>query len=158
MNEWPSTGDLLAQEERLQLARLDEDAAVDLGLDLLGLAKAQHLSVLIEVRRMGHLAFRAALTGTSPDNDFWAAGKVRIVERFGHSSLHERLRHVEQGTDFASATDLDPDLFRPHGGAFPLRVQGTGVVGVAVVSGLPQLDDHALVVAGVERHLGLSSR
>ena len=28
----------------------------------------------------------------------------------------------------------------------PLIVAGTGPIGVAIVSGLPQLDDHALVV------------
>jgi len=36
--------------------------------------------------------------------------------------------------------------FAAHGGAFPIVVRGVGPVGVVTVSGLPQLDDHRLVV------------
>ena len=36
--------------------------------------------------------------------------------------------------------------YAPHGGGFPLIVEGAGPVGVVIVSGLPQLEDHALVV------------
>jgi uncharacterized protein (UPF0303 family) len=32
------------------------------------------------------------------------------------------------------------------GGAFPLFVEGVGCIGTVAVSGLPQRDDHALVV------------
>ena len=42
----------------------------------------------------------------------------------------------------------------PHGGAFPLAVEGAGVIGTVVVSGLPQLDDHAMVVKALHQFLG----
>jgi uncharacterized protein (UPF0303 family) len=48
---------------------------------------------------------------------------------------------------------LDPAEYAAHGGAFPLRVPHIGVVGVVTVSGLPQAEDHALVVEAIEDYL-----
>ena len=36
--------------------------------------------------------------------------------------------------------------YATDGGSFPLNVEGAGVVGSVTVSGLPQRDDHNLVV------------
>ncbi len=90
--------------------------------------------------------FRAARNGTGPTNDQYVAGKARLVERFGHSSLFERLRYEAEGTTFEAATGLTFPEYASHGGGFPLVVEGTGRVGVVIVSGLPQIDDHALIV------------
>ena len=43
--------------------------------------------------------------------------------------------------------------FAAHGGAFPLLVRGVGPVGTVVVSGLPQVEDHRMVVAALREHL-----
>ena len=100
----------------------------------------------IEVRRASRVVFRAARTGTNAHNDMYVAGKARIVARFGHSTMYERLRYEHEGTTFAEATSLAFPEYAPHGGGFPLIVAGTGPVGVAIVSGLPQEADHALIV------------
>lgn len=56
------------------------------------------------------------------------------------------------------AQKLAPELaYAAHGGAFPIRLRGmdfTSPVGVIVVSGLPQEDDHQLVVDACRRVLG----
>jgi uncharacterized protein (UPF0303 family) len=36
--------------------------------------------------------------------------------------------------------------YASHGGSFPLRVVGAGLIGAVTVSGLPQRDDHQLAV------------
>ena len=46
---------------------------------------------------------------------------------------------------------LDLADYADHGGAVPIRVKGVGVVAVATVSGLPQAEDHALVLEALER-------
>jgi uncharacterized protein (UPF0303 family) len=142
----PTLDELRGQEARLVLPSLDENDAVAIGMSLLHVATERDLPVTIEVRRSGRVVFRAARNGTNAHNDMYVAGKARVVERFGHSTLFERLRYEEAGTTFAEATSLPFPEYAPHGGAFPLIVAGTGPVGVAIVSGLPQLDDHALVV------------
>ena len=117
-----------------------------LGLSLLHKATDRDLAVTIEVRMGERVVFRAARAGTDATNDMYVAGKARIVERFGHSSLYERLQYELAGTSFAEATSLDFPEYAPHGGGFPLSVADGDLVGVVIVSGLPQLDDHALVV------------
>ena len=150
---WPTLDELRDQERRLVLPSLDENDAIDIGLRLLRLATDRDLAVTIEIRLAGRVVFRAARTGTDATNDMYVAGKARIVERFGHATIFERLRHEEAGTTFAEATSLTFPEYAPHGGGVPLIVEGTGPVGVAIVSGLPQQDDHALIVECLEAYL-----
>jgi uncharacterized protein (UPF0303 family) len=154
----PTLEDLLEQEERLVLPSLDENAAIDVGLLLLRKATERDLPVTIEVRLGSRVVFRAARNGTDDENDMYIAGKARLVERFGHSSLYERLRHESAGTTFAEATSLEFPEYAPHGGGFPLIVGGRGLAGVAIVSGLPQLEDHALVVECLTMFVGSGAR
>ena len=152
----PTLDELRDQEARLVLPSLDENDAVAIGLRLLERATERDLPVTIEVRRASRVVFRAARNGTNAHNDMYVAGKARIVERFGHSTMLERLRHEADGTTFAEATSLAFPEWAPHGGGFPLIVAGTGVVGVAIVSGLPQQDDHALIVEVLGEYLAAS--
>lgn len=144
---------LLEEEGRLALPSLSESDAIDIGLLLLARARARSLAVTIEVRRAGRVVFRAALPGTSPDNDVWVAGKAATVERFGHSTWQVRQRYLAQGTTFEEHTGLVRPAYAAHGGGYPLAVAGTGVIGVALVSGLPQEQDHALIVECLEAYL-----
>ena len=41
-------------------------------------------------------------------------------------------------------------MYAAHGGAFPILLRGTGCIGTVAVSGLPQLEDHRLVVEVLE--------
>ena len=150
---WPTLDELRDQERRLVLPSLDENAAIDIGMQLLGMAIERDLAVTIEIRKGSRVVFRAARAGTNAHNDVYVAGKARVVEHFGHATLYERLRHEEAGTTFAEATSLSFPEYAPHGGGVPLIVEGTGPVGVAVMSGLPQQDEHALIVECLEAYL-----
>jgi uncharacterized protein (UPF0303 family) len=46
--------------------------------------------------------------------------------------------------------------YAPHGGCFPIFLAGTGCVGTITVSGLPQREDHMLVVSVLQEYLKLS--
>jgi uncharacterized protein (UPF0303 family) len=154
----PTTGNftpeqLLEHERELVLPSLSNDDALDLGLTVLRLARERGLPVLIEVRRWPQTLFRAALPGVVPDNDSWVDAKARVVQRFGHSTLHERVKHETAGTTFEAKTGLQLGEYAAHGGGFPLAVAGTGVVGVLLVSGLPQVEDHQLAVEALRAYL-----
>jgi uncharacterized protein (UPF0303 family) len=149
MTDFPTLAQLAAEEDELQLARFTNDDAWALGTALVTRARAEHLPVAIDVSRHSHQLFHAALPGATPDNDSWIARKARVVHRFGHSSLYVGQRSREAGTTFDEQFGLDPQQYAAHGGGFPLLVRDVGPVGVVVVSGLPQVEDHRMVVAAL---------
>ena len=150
----PSLAELAAEEEELQFSGFTNDDAWDLGSALVAAARRDGAPVAVDVSRHGHQLFHASLPGTSPDNDSWIQRKTRVVHRFGHSSLYVRQASIERGTTFEEEFGLDPALYAAHGGAFPVVVRSVGPVGAVVVSGLPQLEDHRMVVAAIRAHLG----
>jgi uncharacterized protein (UPF0303 family) len=144
----------IEQDEReLVFTSFTHDDAWQLGCLLMELATERDLPVAIAVRRGGQRLFHAAREGTTPDNDTWIDRKTRVVERFGASSLLVGLRARAAGTTFGAQHELPLQEYAAHGGAFPIRVASVGIVGVVVVTGLPQLEDHALVVEGVRAFL-----
>ena len=144
-----SLADLAAEEEELRLPGFTNDDAWELGSALVATARREGAPVAIGITRNGQRLFHAALAGTSPDNDAWMERKSRVVERFGHSSLYMGQLARDAGTTVEEMFGLDPRLFAAHGGAFPVLVQSVGPVGVVVVSGLPQVEDHRMVVAAL---------
>ena len=151
----PTLAQLAAEEEELQFESFTNDDAWTLGTALVAAARRESAPVAIDITRNGHQLFHAALPGASPDNDSWIQRKTRVVHRFGHSSLYVRQASIERGTTFEEEfAALDPALHAAHGGAFPVVVRSVGPVGAVVVSGLPQLEDHRMVVAAIRAHLG----
>ncbi|MFI6344412.1 heme-degrading domain-containing protein [Streptomyces sp. NPDC050560] len=145
--------ELAAQEEHLVLPGFGPDDAWRLGTLLVDLAKGRGAPVAIDIHHGAQQLFHAALPGATPDNAEWIARKRRVVERYQQSSYRVGTHHRARGTTFEEATRLDPAVYAAHGGSFPLRVRGTGVVGAVTVSGLPQKEDHDLVVTALTRFL-----
>ncbi len=135
-----------AQEVELVLTTFTHDEAWRLGTRLVELATERGLSVTVDIRKGTQQVFHAARPGTTPDNDSWIERKVRVVYRFGASSYLVGLRARAKGSDFNADHGLPFQEYSAHGGAFPVRVAGVGIVGIVTVSGLAQQDDHALVV------------
>jgi uncharacterized protein (UPF0303 family) len=151
--DFTTVAELAAEEQDLRFSSFTNDDAWDLGCALVAAARERGAPVVVDVTRNGHQLFRAALTGSSPDNDSWIARKERVVHRFGHSSLYVRQASIERGTTFEEEFALDPAQYAAHGGAVPVVVRNVGPVGVVAVSGLPQVEDHRVVVAAVRAHL-----
>lgn len=143
---WVPVAQLAAQEHELRWRSFDEDDAWRLGSALVSSARARQLPVAVDISRANHQLFHAALPGSSPDNDAWLARKSRVVGRFHKSSLHVGQLCRDAGRSLEEMFLLPPGEYAAHGGAFPLSVVGVGVIGCVAVSGLPQLEDHALVV------------
>lgn len=147
--------ELTRQEERLVFESFHEHTAWALGVALRDAALVADLPVAISVRRNGQRLFHAALPGASADNDGWLERKCAVVDRYGRSSLRVGEQFRVAGGSFEASSRLDPSVYAAHGGAFPILLKGTGCIGTVAVSGLPQLDDHRLVVQVLEAFLAL---
>jgi uncharacterized protein (UPF0303 family) len=153
MSDEPYTlAQLAAEEEELQFSGFTNDNAWELGSALVAAGREQGLPIAVDISRNRHQLFHASLPGTTPDNDSWIQRKTRVVDRFGHSSLYVRQASIERGTTFEAEFGLDQEGYAAHGGAFPIIVRSVGPVGAVVVSGLPQVADHRLVVAALRAH------
>jgi uncharacterized protein (UPF0303 family) len=142
-----------AEERELVLDSFDNDDALTLGLALVEKARARKLPVAIDVERCGQRLFHAALPGSAPDNAAWIERKKRLVNRTFHSSYSTGLRLRVQQRTLAESLYLDEAEYAPHGGCVPVVVRGVGFVGTVTVSGLPQREDHELVVEALKEHL-----
>ncbi|WP_329117744.1 heme-degrading domain-containing protein [Streptomyces sp. NBC_01465] len=152
----PTVAELEAQQLRLTLPRFTYEDAWTLGTLLTDLARERKAPVAIDIHRGAQQLFHAALPGSSADNDGWIDRKRAVVARYGESSLLVGTRFREKGKTFETDSRLDANLFAAHGGSFPLVVEGAGVIGTVTVSGLPQVEDHAMVVEALERLIAAS--
>jgi uncharacterized protein (UPF0303 family) len=144
---------LLQEEQELQFTKFNEDVAWELGSRLLDLARSRNLPVTVDITRGTHQLFHAALRGTSPDNDEWVKRKVRTVYRFGHSSFYIGQSLKSKGKTIEQSYLVSESEYAPHGGCFPIIIKDTGIVGTVTVSGLPQEEDHKLVVEAIRSYL-----
>jgi len=142
---------IAAEEAELVLDRFDEEDAWKLGKLLVEEAERRSLSVAIDIRRPGQILFHAAMPGAVGDNDEWIRRKTNVVFRFGKSSLAVGVSLSLASSKIEDKYFVSPMEFSPHGGSFPIRVRNVGIVACATVSGLPQEDDHALVVECLRR-------
>jgi uncharacterized protein (UPF0303 family) len=143
-----------AQEGELRLPRLDAQIAWELGTRIRTLATDRGLTLVIDVRRFGQQLFFAALDGTTPDNAEWVRRKSNVVARFHRSSYAVGMTLKMKATTLLEDYGLPVADYAVDGGSFPLIVENAGSVGSVTVSGLPQRDDHNLVVEALSALLG----
>lgn len=144
---------LLVQEAELQFEAFNNQTAWELGSLIKSRAEEKQVNVAIEIVRNGHRLFSFAMPDTSRDNQCWIERKRSVVDRYEHSSWYMGQYYKEKGKTIDQASLVDAKEFAPYGGSFPLIIRGVGVVGSISVSGLPQYEDHKLVVDTITEFL-----
>lgn len=142
-----------AEERELVFDSFTNDDALALGLAIVDRARERRLPVAVDVERGGQRLFHFAAEGTSPDNAGWIERKKALVRRTFRSSYAVGLKLRAQGKTLAEGMDLSTEEYAAHGGCFPILVKRVGFVGTVTVSGLPQKDDHDLVVESIREFL-----
>ena len=137
---------IAVQEQRLRFTVFNEETAWELGSRLRDMARTRGLAVTIEIRIARETVFFHAMPGTSPSNADWARRKRNTVELLARSSYGVGRSHVKEGSSLETSMGLPTRDYANHGGAFPVALAGGPCIGVVTVSGLPQRDDHAMVV------------
>ncbi len=135
------------QERRLRFTRFDNATAWELGVRLKAACEARGAALAIEVRLIRETVFFHAMAGTAPQNADWARRKRNTVELLQRSSYAVGRSLEIEGLSLEQKMGLPLRDYATHGGSFPIRVEGVGCVGAVTVSGVPQREDHGLVVA-----------
>jgi uncharacterized protein (UPF0303 family) len=148
------TGAGLAREaQALVLPSLTQAQAIEIGEIGFAKASARALPVTVEVRLGEWTVFKVSLPGSKPENDSWVARKARVVMATGNSTIFERVSAEEHGVDWYLEKGLSEELHAIHGGGLALNVAGSGLTGILLVSGLPQIEDHLLGVEIITEYL-----
>lgn len=133
---------VLAEEQMLVLFSLTNSDAIEIGQIATSLGTDRALPLAIEVRISDWKVYHASLPGSTPKNDWWIGRKARVVNLKQHSTMYERVLAEEQGIDWHKENGLLDETHAIHGGGLPLITKNEGFVGVLLISGLPQVEDH----------------
>ena len=137
---------LLAEEQMLLLPSLTNSDAIEIGQIATLLGEDRSLPLAVEVHIGDWIIYHASLPGSTPENDWWIGRKARVVNLKKHSTMYERVLAEEQGIDWHKENNLLDETHAIHGGGLPLITKGDSFVGVLLISGLPQVQDHLLGV------------
>ena len=137
---------LINEELILTLPSLDLAGALEIGEIAMSLGLLRNLPIAIEVRLGDWIIYHVSLPGSTPENDWWISRKARTVMLKPHSTMYERVSAQEREVDWHKENNLPDETHAIHGGGLPLITKNDGFVGVLLISGLPQVEDHLLGV------------
>lgn len=147
-----SSTELLGHEADCLLPEFSVKAALAIGELAVSMARARNYSIVISIRVNDWEIFKVALPGTTPENDNWARRKANVVNMTHHSTMYERVKAEEEGTNWHELHHVEDATHAIHGGGFPLSTSD-GYQGVILISGLPQVDDHNFAVEVLKSYL-----
>ena len=137
---------LIKEEQILTLPSLDLAGVLEIGEIAKLVGVTRNLPIAIEVRLADWIVYHVSLPGSTPENDWWLSRKARTVMHKHHSTMYERVSAEERGVDWHKENNLPDETHAIHGGGLPLITKNEGFVGVLLISGLPQVEDHLLGV------------
>ena len=137
---------LLQEELLLTLPALDVADAMEIGEIAKSFGSQRGLPIAVEVRIGDWIIYHASLPGSKSENQWWIDRKARVVLLKHHSTIYERVSAEERGVDWHKENNLLDETHAIHGGGLPLITKNEGFVGVLLISGLPQVEDHLLGV------------
>jgi uncharacterized protein (UPF0303 family) len=141
-----TTTHLLTEEQMLTLSSLDLAGALEIGEIAKSLGQIKNLPIAVEVRLGDWIIYHASLPGSKSENQWWIDRKARVVMLKHHSTLYERVSAEERGVDWHKENNVEDESHAIHGGGLPLITKNEGFVGILLISGLPQVEDHLLGV------------
>ncbi len=137
---------LLEEEKHLALPSFIAADAMEIGEIAKSIGIQRGLPIAVEVRIGDWIIYHASLPGSTSENQWWIDRKARVVLLKHHSTIYERVSAEERGVDWHKENNLLDETHAIHGGGLPLITKTEGFVGVLLISGLPQVDDHLLGV------------
>ena len=148
-----TSSQLLSEEQHLLLPNFDHLEALEIGFIAKTIGLQRNLPIAVEVRLDDWVVYHVSLPGSKVENRWWIARKARVVKLKHHSTLYERVRSEERSEDWFAVNKVNEEEYAIHGGGLPLITEDQEFVGVLLISGLPQVEDHLLGVEVLTEYL-----
>ena len=137
------------QEQVLRYETFTRETALELGLKIIELAKANGWGdAAIRIIEDNATIFAYKMPGTSEENDWWMSRKLAVARRAGCSSLRAYVE-AESGLRKAFWEDRAAN-YASCGGCFPvLMADGTAPFAYVLVSGMAHYHDHQIIADAI---------
>ena len=140
--------EIKSQEKRIQFSSFDYNDAYTLGTMLRERGLTTPKPIAIRIVFDDIILYQSFLPGTDESNNQWMNRKQHTVERCHTSSLRAAAERELNGVK--DNWQQDESHYAFCGGGFPIVVNGE-FRGVAMISGLPHLEDHRNLVEVLEQ-------
>ena len=141
------------QEDLIRFDHFTEEDTWKLGVFMTERVYSQGLEMAISIRKLsGHILFQHCTKGTTLSNQQWMNRKFNTALLTEGSSLRAWANLMDRGQT-PQDQGVDPLDYAYCGGAFPIRLKGGELAGVAIVSNLPHREDHRFVASALADYL-----
>lgn len=140
----------LEEEKKYTFPKFARSDVWELGCDLVEAAKDFSGPLATTIWINGAELFCYYPEGTGAFHDQWLTRKRKTVTTLGMASMTFKAKLAATGSTMKDEC-LDEMEYAACGGGFPIRIQGGCVIGFIGMSGLSDDEDHAAILAGLDR-------
>lgn len=148
---------IIEQEKAFVFERFDEDTAFAIGSHVREAARALGKGIAVGVLLWDRTMFYGTTAGIAFGNEPWVKRKVGTVKLTLKSSYRVVLERGDRPRVLEESWAMDTADYALAGGAFPITLEGFGIVGAVATSGLSERMDHNLSAAAVAHVLGIDA-
>ncbi len=146
---------LQEHEDKLRFDAFTREDALDIGLEILKLAKERYKEDLcVSITEDDSVIFSCKMAASKLENDAWMLRKRNVSKLTGVSSLRAYLE-IEAGLRKETWLDRE-DSFVACGGCFPVLMRQGETFVYITVSGLAHYLDHQIIADALAEHLNVS--
>ena len=135
---------------KIEVSEFSNRVALDMGQRIIELAKSRNQHIAVEICRLNHTIFLYFDDNLPADKHNWLRRKANVAKHFEESSLGVKNDLLAKGMSLEKTFGLDEKDFIAKGGAIPVFVKNAGMVATITVSGLPDVEDHNLIVEALQ--------
>ena len=132
--------------KKIELDNFSNRIAFEMGLKILDLAKSRNQHIAVEISRLNYTVFIYIDDNLSADKHNWLRRKANIAKRLEESSLSVKNDMKEGNLTLDKTFGLDEKDFIAKGGSIPVFVKNAGMIATITVSGLPDVEDHNIII------------
>lgn len=134
------------EEDELRFETFDNYTAWKVGNAIVEKAIKEELVIATSIRIGDFEVFKYGILGTNTENDGWMRRKVNTVNHLQISSIHAAAILEKENQTMEDYYSFNAEDYVCCGGGFPVKLKSGELIGTIAVSGLPDYEDHQVIV------------